>query len=321
MVLVPGSIALGLRQWAPPAVGEFAEPPTPLALVSANGMIELPGGSFVMGSSRALDAQAGQYDAQPLHRVRLEPFWLDATPVTNRQFQRFVEQANYETDAERKGNSLVFDRELAAWREVTGANWRNPTGPDGSLIGRQQHPVVHITWQDAVTYAAWANKRLLTEAEFEYAARGGLSDCTYPWGRQRSESQLPLADRGRTNGLLAKVRLANGWQGHFPQQDLGQDGFRGTSPVGHFPPNRFGLYDMAGNVWNWCADWYAADFYGASLTDQPRGPSTGTERIRRGGSWLSAENYGGGLRVGYRDHAPPGESTNHTGFRCARDVR
>lgn len=269
-------------------------------------MIRLPSGSFAMGSPRA-----GDHDAQPLHRVRLEAFWLDTTPVTNRQFQHFVEQTAYETEADRRGSSLVFDRRLSEWREVVGVNWRHPDEPDGSLVGKENHPVVHVTWQDAATYAAWAGKRLPTEAEFEYAARGGLSDCTYPWGRQ-----LTLDDTLPNQG-----HLANAWQGHYPEQDLGLDGYRGTSPVGKFPPNRFGLVDMAGNVWNWCADWYAADYYGASLADNPRGPADGTERVRRGGSWLSAINYGGALRVDVRDHAPPGESTNHTGFRCARDEK
>jgi len=306
LVLLPGSIALGVRHWSPPAEQRPTEPPVPLALESADGMIRLPGGSFVMGSVRAGNPQTEEYDAQLLHRVRLESFWLDTAPVTNRQFQRFVEQTFYETEAELQGSSLVFDRKLSEWREMVGASWRHPDGPDSSLVGKEKHPVVHVTWQDAATYAAWANKRLPTEAEFEYAARGGLNDGMYPWGRK-----LMLGDK----------YLANGWQGHFPQQDLGLDGFRGTSPVGHFPPNRFGLHDMAGNVWNWCADWYAVDYYGASLTDQPRGPSQGVERVRRGGSWLSAANYGGELRVAHRDHAPPDESTNHTGFRCARDAK
>ncbi len=302
LVLLPGSIALGIWQRSPSADQETAQLPTPIPLESAAGMIRLPRGSFVMGSPLASNRDV---DARPLHRVRLQAFWLDTTPVTNRQFQRFVERTAYETEAERRGSSLIFDRKLSEWREVVGVNWQHPDEPDGSLVGKENYPVVHVTWQDAATYAAWANKRLPTEAEFEYAARGGLSDCTYPWGRQLTLEGRPLA---------------NGWQGHYPQEDLGQDGFRGTSPVGTFPPNRFGLVDMAGNVWNWCADWYAADYYGASLADNPRGPTVGTQRVRRGGSWLSATNYGGALRVDVRDHAPPGESTNHTGFRCARNV-
>ena len=323
LVLLAGSISLGARHWWSPAGQRLAGqrltgPLAPLHLETANGMVSLPGGSFVMGSTRTGDVHVSQHDALPQHRVRVASFWLDATPVTNRQFQRFVEQTQHETDAERSGRSLLFDCKLAAWREVTGASWRHPAGPDSSLVGREKHPVVHVTWQDAVTYAAWANKRLPTEAEFEYAARGGLSDGTYPWGRQLTSGPQDLSSGLLNSGPQINGHWANGWQGHFPQQDLGQDGFRGTSPVGQFPSNRFGLSDMAGNVWNWCADRYAADYYGASLADQPRGPSSGDERVRRGGSWLSAVNYDGGLRVDYRDHAPPDESTNHTGFRCAR---
>ncbi len=301
LVLLPCSIALGVRHWSPTPDQSTAQPPTPLLLETAAGMIRLPAGSFIMG-----DSLGSNPDAQPLHRVRLPAFWLDIGPVTNRQFEHFVERTSYETEAERRGSSLLFDRKLAAWREVVGVNWQHPDGPDSSLVGKENHPVVHVTWQDATTYAAWAGKRLPTEAEFEYAARGGLNDCSYTWGRQ-----LPLGDQP----------LANGWQGHFPQEDTGQDGYRGTSPVGHFPPNRFGLDDIAGNVWNWCADWYAAEEYGASLADDPRGPTSGTDRVRRGGSWLSAANHGGALRVDARDHAPPGKSTNHTGFRCARNVK
>ena len=266
-------------------------------------MLFLPSGSFLMGCSKGSDNDS-DFDARPLHRVQLEAFWLDMTPVTNQQFKHFVEQTSHETEAERRGSSLIFDRKLNAWREVVGVDWRHPDGPDGSLVGKQNHPVVHVTWQDAVTYAAWAGKRLPTEAEYEYAARGGLSDCLYPWGRTL---------------MLGSSHMANGWQGHYPEEDLGLDQYQGTSPVGQFPPNRFGLDDMAGNVWNWCADWYADNSYGASLPENPRGPTDGTERVRRGGSWLSAENYGGALRLDTRDHAPPGESTNHTGFRCARN--
>ena len=306
LILLTGSIAMGMRRWSPSAEQETPRPPTPISLKSAEGMIRLPAGSFYMGSSRSSDPQGSNVDAKPLHRVRLQAFWLDIAPVTNQQFEHFVEQTAYETEAERRGTSLIFDSNLSEWREAVGVNWRHPDGPNGSLVGKKNHPVVHVTWQDAATYAAWANKRLPTEAEFEYAARGGISDGTYPWGRTLALGEQPLA---------------NGWQGHFPQQDLGEDGYRGTSPVGQFPSNRFGLDDMAGNVWNWCADWYAADYYGTSLDDNPRGPETGTHRVRRGGSWLSATHYGGALRVDARDHAPPGESTNHTGFRCAKSEK
>jgi len=300
-ILFPGSILLGSHFWLPSTDNALAQVPVPLKLESAQGMIRLPGGVFMMGSS-----QVSERDAQPLHRVRLGPFWLDAAPVTNRQFQRFVEQTQHETDAERLGSSQVFDRKTGTWNEVAGTNWRHPETPDSSLVGRENHPVVHVTWRDAVAYAAWAHKRLPTEAEWEFAARGGLSDCIFPWGRE-------LNPDGR--------HLANGWQGHYPQQDLGHDGYRGTSPVKQFPPNRFGLHDMAGNVWNWCSDWYAADHYGASLPANPRGPASGDERVRRGGSWLSAPNYGDALRVAFRGYALPTKSTNHTGFRCARDAK
>lgn len=299
LVLVPGSLAMGLHRWSP---SEERPPqlPAPISLTKSAGMIRLPGGSFVMGSPRDEDI-----DARPQHTVRLDPFWLDVAPVTNHQFQQFVDETDHETAAERNGRSLVFDRKLAEWREVVGVSWRHPEGPESSLIGKEDYPVVHVTWQDAVAYAVWAGKRLPTEAEFEYAARGGLSDAAYPWGRQPT---------------LGDGYLANGWQGHFPDGDSGQDGYRGLAPVGQFPPNRFGLRDMAGNVWQWCADWYSDDYYGGSLVDNPRGPTDGVRRVRRGGSWLSAVNYAGNLRVDYRDHAPPVESTNHTGFRCAKDV-
>jgi len=303
LVVLPGTIAMGVLHWSPSSDQKATPLPTPIPLPSADGMIRLPGGQFAMGSPKAVHSQDSNVDAQPLHRVILKPFWLDAMPVTNRQFQHYVQQTDYETEAERRGSSLVFDRKLAKWNEVVGVNWRHPEGPNSSLVGKENYPVVHVAWQDAASYAAWADKRLPTEAEFEYAARGGLSDGQYPWGRELTQNE---------------VHWANGWQGHYPEQDLGADGFRGPSPVGQFPPNRFGLNDMAGNVWNWCADWYAVDYYGTSLADNPRGPTQGTERVRRGGCWLSAANYGGALRVDYRGHAPPGESTNHAGFRCAR---
>ncbi|MEM8946775.1 MAG: formylglycine-generating enzyme family protein [Planctomycetota bacterium] len=305
LLLLPGSLLLGVGQWFRPQQTVEVRTPTPIELPTSEGMIRLPGGVFLMGTPLSSDDSLGQRDSQPLHQVRLDPFWLDARSVTNHQFETFVQQTGYETEAERRGSSLIFDRKLKSWREVVGVNWRRPEGPDSSLVGKRDYPVVHVTWRDAATYADWANKRLPTEAEFEFAARGGLSDCRYPWGRQLR---------------LDQQYLANSWQGHFPDEDNGVDGFRGIAPVAQFPPNRFGLYDMAGNVWHWCFDWYSPTTYGASLGERPQGPNTGERRVRRGGSWLSAANYAGNLRVDFRDHASPNESTNHTSFRCARSV-
>jgi sulfatase modifying factor 1 len=262
-----------------------------------DGMARLPGGSFAMGSADSAP------DQRPVHRVKLSRFWLDAHPVTNRQYAEFVEATQHKTTAEARVNSLVFDPTTAAWQEVAGADWRHPRGPNDSLVGKEDYPVVHVSWFDAVAYATWAGKRLPTEAEFEYAARAGLADCRYPWGR----SLLP------DNKLMA-----NFWQGGAEQPDRGLDGFAGLAPVGSYPANRWGLCDMAGNVWCWCADWYAPDAYGQSLSRDPQGPATGTERVRRGGSWLSPAPYDGALEVSERGHAPPEQSTNHTGFRCAR---
>jgi sulfatase modifying factor 1 len=296
LLLLPGPIVWGVRQWDADVVDAGVGPPA--AITVADGMARLPGGSFAMGSP-----EATHNDQRPVHHVSLAGFWLDTHPVTNRQFVQFVEFTKYLTTAERRGSSLVFDRDSGDWQETTGANWRHPRGPQDSLVGKEDYPVVHVSWFDAVAFASWANKRLPTEAEYEYAARSGLVDCQYPWGRE-------LAPRGRV--------LANYWQGRFPQTDLGIDGFQGISPVGIYPPNRWGLYDMAGNVWCWCADWYEAEYYGQSLPKNPTGPTTGTQRVRRGGSWLSSAHHDGGLLVVHRDHASPEQTTNHTGFRCAR---
>lgn len=253
-----------------------------------------------MGSEQPHD-----HDARPLHRVLIESFWLDAAPVTNAQFAAFIAATQTTTSAERRGKSLVFDGSVGTWREVSAANWRHPTGPESSLIGRDDYPAVQVSWYDAVAYAEWAGKRLPTEAEMEYSARGGLAECLYPWGRTL-----------QPGGTFQ----ANYWQGTFPKHDDGADGFRGLGPVGQYPPNRFALYDMAGNCWQWCADWYASDYYGHSPAKNPGGPATGQDRARRGGCWTSTASAGSGLRVWQRDYAPPGQSTNHTGFRCARSA-
>ncbi len=299
LLLLLGATAWGVRNYSQ-AIEEPRDKDPAFPVVAQDGMVLLAGGHFSMGSPRP-----SPDDQRPVHRVRIDPFWIDRTPVTNRQFLRFVESTGFVTMAEQRGSALVFDTSIGGWRDMTGAFWQRPEGPESSLVGRDDYPVVQVSWYDAAAYARWAGKQLPTEAQYEFAARGGLSDCPYPWGRQRSSEASPRA---------------NYWQGWFPKQDTGRDGYRGRSDVKRFPPNRFALYDMAGNVWCWCADWYGSEYYGSKPVANPTGPTEGRQRVRRGGSWLSAPNYGGGLRVAHRDFAQPSESTNHTGFRCVRNT-
>jgi len=299
LVLLPGPVVWGVRHWE--SETGLAESAPSVAIPIADGMARLPSGRFSMGS---LDTMYN--DQGPVHQVTIAGFWMDTHQVTNRQFAKFVELTEYETTAEQRGHSLVFDRTQGSWQEVVGASWRHPRSDNDSLVGKEEYPVVHVSWYDARAFAAWAGKRLPTEAEFEYAARAGLSDCLYPWGRESAP-----------NGK----RMANGWQGWYPQEDRGHDGAKGLARVGSYPPNRWKLYDMGGNVWCWCSDWYAADYYGQGASQNPAGPSTGAQRVRRGGSWLSSINHDGALRVAHRNHASPETTTNHTGFRCARDLR
>jgi formylglycine-generating enzyme required for sulfatase activity len=273
--------------------------PDQLVLPSRGGMIGLPAGRFQMGSD-ATDLP----DARPVHTVRVGGFRLDARHVTNRQFAAFIDATGYLTTAEQTGWSHVFDREPRAWQKVAGADWRHPAGPNSSIAGRDTCPVVQVSWFDAAAYAKWAGKRLPTEAEHEYAARAGLADAVFPWGSEE-----------RPEGNY----LANYWQGRFAYEDLGRDGFRGLAPVAAFPPNRFGLYDMAGNVWSWCSDWYADDAYLRSPVANPSGPERGDERVLRGGSWQSAKNFRFGIRTAARWQAIPGYRSNHVGFRCAKN--
>ena len=265
------------------------------------GMAPIPAGRFLMGNDFA-----GQIDQRPMHEVEVDRFWLDRHEVTNRQFARFIADTGYVTTAERRGKSLVFEPTTASWQTVAGACWRQPRGPESSITGRDDQPVVQVSWHDAAAYARWAGKRLPTEAEWEYAARGGLFDADYPWGRAEKPND---------------VYQANTWQGWFPDEDLGSDSHRHLARVGSFPPNRFGLVDMAGNVWEWCADWYADDAYRRGLMRNPTGPAHGEERVRRGGSWLCAPNWSDGLKVSTRNSALPDAATNHLSFRCARDGR
>ncbi len=283
------------RHQAPPAANIVAHQPSQVT------MIRLPGGTFQMGSQNPRHP-----DRQPVHEVRVGAFWVDVREVTNRKFARFVAETGYQTTAEQAGKSRVFERRSGSWKVVAGADWHHPTGPESSIAGREEFPVVQVSWYDAVSYCRWAGKRLPTEAEWEYAARGGLHDARYPWGRVETP-----------DGRLQ----ANYWQGWFPDQDTGADGFRNVAPVGSFTANRFGLYDLAGNVWEWCADWYDEDAYGLAAKVNPQGPETGRNKVRRGGSWLCAENYSDGIQVSARDDASPSTSTNHTGFRCVSDQR
>jgi formylglycine-generating enzyme required for sulfatase activity len=260
------------------------------------GMVFVAGGRFLMGSD------AGAIDERPVHEVEVDAFWIDRHEVTVAEFARFVAATGHATDAERFGWSGVFDVKTRAWLKIDGADWRRPEGP-GSRAAADE-PVSQVSWRDAVAYARWAGKRLPTEAEWELAARGGLQGRTMAWGDDLRPGGRPVA---------------NWWQGRFPEQDTGEDGFRGRAPVGSFPPNGFGLSDVVGNVWEWCADWYADDYYGTSPRRNPTGPAAGAERALRGGSWMCSENFCSNYRVAARSHATPDSGLNNLGFRCARD--
>jgi len=260
-------------------------------------MVLVPGGEFLMG------ADDGYADERPVHPVLVEPFWIDRTEVTIAQFRRFVEATGYRTEAERLGWSGAFVAAQAQWVRIDGADWRHPEGPAAPAPGDDE-PVTQVSWNDAVAYATWAGKRLPTEAEWELAARGGLAGRRFAWG-----------DEPCPGGRCA----SNWWQGVFPIHNEVTDGFSGRAPVGRFPPNGYGLYDVSGNVWEWTADWYAAGYYAASPRVAPTGPDAGTERSLRGGSFLCSTNFCLRFRVAARSHATPDTGLNNTGFRCARD--
>jgi formylglycine-generating enzyme required for sulfatase activity len=236
--------------------------------------------------------------------VEVQSFFMDRTEVTVSDFARFVEATGYKTEAESIGWSGVFDPALRRWTAVTGATWRHPEGPARPAAPADE-PVTQVSWNDAQAYARWAGKRLPNEAEWEYAARGGVDQAPYVWGRVLRPDGRPAA---------------NWWQGSFPDQDTGEDAFRGRAPVGRFAPNPFGLVDMAGNVWEWCADWYSQHYYAQSPRQSPAGPPKGTERAMRGGSWMCSENVCTNFRPGSRSHATPDTGLNNTGFRLVRDV-
>jgi formylglycine-generating enzyme len=286
-----------------------------------DGMVWIPGGTFWMGDNTFADAV-------PPHSIYVDGFWMDKTEVTNAQFQKFVEATKYVTIAEKPAPgepvpySMVFtppnkavDPNVANpyswWPKVQGADWRHPEGPKSDLAGREIHPVVHISYEDALAFCQWANKRLPTEAEWEFAARGGLDRKKYCWG-----------DVARPDGRC----MANNWQGEFPNRNLLEDSYEGTAPVGSFPANGFGLYDMSGNVWEWCADWYHMNYYSFSPARNPPGPRSSFDpyepgipkRVQRGGSFLCAENYCMRYLPGARGKGEPTSAGNNVGFRCVR---
>lgn len=253
---------------------------------------------------------------RPVHDVCLDPFWVDATVVTNAAFATFVKATGHVTEAEAFGSSAVFHLAVAAprsdilgtasgvpwWINVRGACWRCPEGGDSSIADRQNHPVVHVSWYDAVTYCAWAGKRLPSEAEWEYAARGGLESKRFAWG----EELIP-AGRWRCNI----------WQGQFPELNTLDDGYLTTAPVKSYGPNGFGLWNTTGNVWEWCADWFSPSYYQESPPANPEGPASGEHRVMRGGSYLCHDSYCHRYRVGARSSNSPDSFSANLGFRCA----
>jgi formylglycine-generating enzyme required for sulfatase activity len=285
---------------------------------STADMVKLDGGVFRMGTE---DHEGFPADGEgPIREVHIDPFWLDRYPVTNQQFDEFVTRTGYRSEAERFGWSFVFHnqlppelldppvsdkvKEIPWWVKIDGALWNRPEGPDSSIDHRQDYPVTHVSWHDAAEYARWAGKRLPTEAEWEFAARGGLEQKKYSWGDE-------LTPGGQ--------HFCNIWQGDFPRLDTGEDGYRGPSPVAAFPENGYGIYSLTGNVWEWCADWFHPTYHQTATRVNPVGPATGIQRVMRGGSFLCHKSYCNRYRVAARTSNTPNSSTTNLGFRCARD--
>lgn len=311
-----------------------------LKKASHENMVYIEGGAFLMGATD----NEGRRDEYPAHKVELDSFWIDKHQVTNRQFRKFVEATDYLTVAEREPEweeikkqlppgtpkppdsilqpgALTFvppehpvplDDESQWWEWTPGANWHHPQGPQSDIKGKDDYPVVQVAYEDAEAYAKWAGKRLPTEAEWEYAARGGLKEKKYSWGNENPQSGSPKA---------------NIWDGHFPNKNSGWDNFEGLAPIKSFPANDYGVYDMAGNVWEWTQDWYDANYYNTlegKITDNPQGPDKNNNSIRgrtsmrtiRGGSFMCNKAYCKGYRVTSRMMSTPDSGLENLGFRC-----
>jgi sulfatase modifying factor 1 len=319
------------------------QPKIPEVVEKLNPMVLIPGGSYKMGA----DDDTGMPDEYPLHPVKVDSFWIDEHEVTNAEFKAFVQATGYVTTAEIPiskeeymqaagpgapapdsamllPGSLVFVPTKAAvdlndvsqwWSFERGANWKHPEGPESNIDGKDQFPVVHISWDDAQAFASWAGKRLPTEAEWELAARGKLTGKPFPWG-----DEIPQMGKAK----------ANIWNGHFPYENTQTDGFYNIAPVKSFAPNGYQLFDMAGNVWEWTADWYDNSWYSKEKPDvhNPQGPNTpfdamdpqSPKRVIRGGSFMCSDEYCRGYRVSARMKTTPSSGLSNLGFRCARTV-
>jgi formylglycine-generating enzyme len=316
----------------------------PAGSSSTAGMVFIAGGEYRMGG----DNDQASADEYPKHKVRVTGFWMDATEVTNAQFKKFVDATGYITVAERKPDweelkktvppgtprpdesllvpsSLVFRSTEGPvnlsdynqwWSWIKGADWKHPQGPQSNLNGKENYPVVQVSWEDAQAYCKWARKRLPTEAEWEYAARGGLQNAVYPWGNEH------------INKGLVKT---NSWEGEFPYHNKMTDRYFTAAPVRSYQPNGYGLYDMSGNVWEWCSDWYHYDYYKTfkgGIAANPKGPANSFDpddpytpkRSLRGGSFLCNDAYCSGYRVARRMKSSPDTGLEHTGFRCVKDA-